>query len=347
MLVGVIVECFMENSSANSTSLPRLVVVKSSGGGGLGDSIRTLVTGIDYALKSGRSLHVDWSDGLYGPVGENVFDRFFELTDLHVTPSLGDQLGRTDVYPPAWQGHLDSAMKDLWSQHFTSWNRQAAQECLSFDQTNLSFPQGVLVMWDFDSFFSGPSSFADARQLLKRHLRPSVSIRTEVDRFVAEQGTDPLIGLHIRNSREAQAGGKSVASDRLLKKALQVSRQYTNARFLICTDNGATLEQFQKALPRTVVRPKPLPPPGEAIHLVDYGPSAYEKTCDALIELLLLSRCDALIYPAASSFSLCSALISDIPEHNLFPVANSPASPVARLRQRLRSSARRILRPFR
>ncbi|MFN5117878.1 MAG: nodulation protein NodZ [Cyanobacteriota bacterium] len=324
---------------------PRLVVIKSSGGGGLGDSIRTLVAGIDYAVRSDRWLHVDWSDGLYGPVGENVFPSLFELQDLPYLASLSGQLGRSDVHPPAWQGHLDLSMKELWGRQFTSWDRQQARGHFSFDQQDDSLPQGVLVMWDFDSFFARSQAFAKARSLLHRHLQPAAAIRAEVDHFLAEQGNDgPLVGLHIRHSREALAGGKGVASDLLLRKARQLASENPRTRFLICTDNADKLEEFQQLLPRTVVRPKPLPPAGEAIHLVDFGPSALAKTRDALIEMLLLARCDALIYPAQSSFSLCSALWSDLPPQHLHPVAATPTGRSERVLRPIRAAVHRLRR---
>ena len=325
---------------------PRLVAIKSSGGGGLGDSIRTLVAGIDYAVRSERWLHVDWSDGLYGPIGDNVFPSLFELLDLPTMASLSGQLQRSDVYPPAWQGHLDLSMKELWRRQFSSWDRQQAQSHFSFDQEDVAHPQGVLVMWDFDSFFARPHSFSRARSLLHRHVRPAAAIRAEVDDFLAEQADDgPLVGVHIRHSREAFAGGKGVASVLLLRQARQLARDNPRTRFLICTDNAAKLEEFQQLLPRTVVRPKPLPPAGEAIHLVDFGPSALAKTQDALIEMLLLARCDALIYPAQSSFSLCSALWSNLPPQQLHPVASSPKGRSERVLRPIRAAVDRLRRP--
>lgn len=47
---------------------------------GLGNRLITLLSAIDYARKTGRRLHVDWSDGMFGPKGQNVFYRYFELS---------------------------------------------------------------------------------------------------------------------------------------------------------------------------------------------------------------------------------------------------------------------------
>ncbi|NNC98698.1 MAG: hypothetical protein HKN85_00810, partial [Gammaproteobacteria bacterium] len=53
------------------------LVVKASGGGGLGDSIKSLLVAALYASLSGRTLVVDWSGGVYSDGDDNPFWRLF------------------------------------------------------------------------------------------------------------------------------------------------------------------------------------------------------------------------------------------------------------------------------
>lgn len=46
---------------------------------GLGNRFITLMRAIQYSQLSGRKIYVDWSDGMFDAVGNNVFYEFFEL----------------------------------------------------------------------------------------------------------------------------------------------------------------------------------------------------------------------------------------------------------------------------
>ena len=55
---------------------------------GLGNRLLTLSEAVGYAAATGRCLHVDWSDGMFGPRGDNVFPRYFEVHGVPLEPSL-------------------------------------------------------------------------------------------------------------------------------------------------------------------------------------------------------------------------------------------------------------------
>lgn len=46
---------------------------------GLGNRFVTLMKAIQYAKLSGRKLCIDWCDGMFASVGENAFDKYFDL----------------------------------------------------------------------------------------------------------------------------------------------------------------------------------------------------------------------------------------------------------------------------
>lgn len=46
---------------------------------GLGNRFITLMKAINYAKVSGRTLYVDWSDGMFGALGKNAFSEYFDI----------------------------------------------------------------------------------------------------------------------------------------------------------------------------------------------------------------------------------------------------------------------------
>lgn len=57
--------------------MDRYLILK--GCAGLGNRFITLMKALQYAKLSGRKLCVDWCDGMFAPVGENTFDKYFDL----------------------------------------------------------------------------------------------------------------------------------------------------------------------------------------------------------------------------------------------------------------------------
>ena len=83
---------------------------------GLGNRLCTLVNAIDYAQKTGRTIMVDWSDGVYGVMGDNVFYRHFKLNDTPHLQSI-DEIPASvlsDSYPPLWGEHPTAGVYDLY-----------------------------------------------------------------------------------------------------------------------------------------------------------------------------------------------------------------------------------------
>jgi len=326
------------------TQLAPLLVIKSSGGGGIGDSIRSLIAGIDYARRSGRSIYVDWSDGMFGPEGINVFSDFFEILGLPTVTDLKAYGDSEDLFPAIWKNNLDQSLKTLWTkQSYPAWDRHAVRTAFSFDQERLDYNELVLVMWDFDGYFAAPQALESARALAQRHLSPAGAIKAEVDLDVARRFRNPVIGIHVRETAEATAGGKALPVSLLTEKVSEIASETGSQCIFLCTDNQHRQEQIQQQFTNVIVREKLMPPAGEAIHLSEFGPKAFEKTRDALLDLLTLSRCDYIVYPAFSSFSICAALLSATPEDRIYPIAASGPSGLRGLGRRAISKLRRAL----
>lgn len=60
----------------------KYVVLK--GCAGLGNRLITAMKAIQYAKITDRCLFIDWSDGLLGPKGINIFDEYFQIVDKEI-----------------------------------------------------------------------------------------------------------------------------------------------------------------------------------------------------------------------------------------------------------------------
>lgn len=315
-----------------------LVIVKGTGGAGLGDLIRALLAGLHYATMTGRGLVPCWDDGLYGPIGENVFPRLLHLTDI-VSPPLAD-LDANDVAPAAWCGRLHLPLGRVYAlERDDDWNRAWALDHLSFDQTRYDHPQTTLVMWDFDRLSAawtaadpsarlGVSPDAAQRLLARRHLRPVPGVLERV-RAIHAQFARGMIGVHVRKTFEK--GGASRHLDQTTVFAI-LDRLAGDDGFgiFLATDNRDVEAAFRERYSFVLCASKWFGTSGVAMHFDDQAPDRTQLAIEALVDLYLLAACDALIHPAESSFSRVAAVIGDIPPARLFSLP--PGRPTWRLR---------------
>lgn len=302
------------------------VLVKGTGGAGLGDLIRALLAGLHYATVTGRGLVPCWDDGLYGPIGENIFPRLLHLNDI-ASPPLAD-LDANDVAPAAWRGRLHLPLGRVYAlERADDWNRSWARDHLSFDQTRYDHPHASLVMWDFDrlseawaaadpSVQLGVSPDAAQRLLARRHLRPVPEVLERVQAIHA-QFARRMIGVHVRKTFEK--GGASRHLDQATVFAiLDRLTGDEGVGIFLATDNRDVEAAFRERYPRVVCSSKWFGTPGVALHFDDQAPDKTLSAIEALVDLYLLAACDALLHPAESSFSRVAAVVGDIPPARLF-----------------------------
>lgn len=316
----------------------KVLLVKSSRGAGLGDALRVVIVAITYGAATGRRVLVDWSDGSFGPFGTNMFPAFFQI-DPGI--AAGDLLTgfwlRRDVHPPIWSGRLREPVHELYlEQGWSHWERARTKALLSADLFEAAYPQDVIVVTDFTGL---PSHLAADPQIssLCTVLKPAQEIAAEVNSFVAKHLHSPTIGVHLRDTMEPGAIEKARSDNTVLRVIRNLRRRWPEAVVFLATDNRNTEARFRDHVPRLVVRQKHLPPPGLPVHLSEYGPDAVEKTRDAVIDLLLLARCDALVHPSNSSFSVMASLLSSAPAALRFALPPDPPPWPQRLWHRARS----------
>ncbi|HYV88820.1 MAG TPA: nodulation protein NodZ [Candidatus Polarisedimenticolia bacterium] len=277
---------------------------------GLGDHLICLAAAWRFARDTGRALVADWRFSPYTLAAKaNLFPSCFEVPPVlaGVPFFAANDLGALgpDI-EPGTHGRLllpipPSAQRPSHSSavaHIRG-GRDLPVQTVIFDSCVNHGITRIADLWDF---FSA--------------LRPVASAMAALTAFRAGLPAGPLIGLHIRHGNGAAIEGYAphwqsfpAAIDRCLEAASEArSRLGPNAIVLLCTDSPEVEAAIRARIPDLVTRRKLLRDGGEGeLHLWRGAALVRE---DALVEMLLLAECDALIrYPPASFFSFYGAVM--------------------------------------
>ena len=75
--------------------LEKYLIVK--GCAGLGNRLFTIAEAVFYAKQTNRELYVDWSDGQFGELDQNVFYNYFNLHSFHHYQNFPEAL-ETEIF---------------------------------------------------------------------------------------------------------------------------------------------------------------------------------------------------------------------------------------------------------
>jgi len=331
------------------------VLVKSTGGAGLGDLIRSLLAALHYASIADRGIAVCWDDGLYGEEGQDVFPRLFRIRDFRV--ALLSELSSEDVLPKAWRGNLDQPMNRLYGLlRQDEWERSWALENLSFDQRRCDFPESTLVMWEFDRLYAAWNQVPAARRigaspdhalriLAQRHLRPAEAVLNRVKVVWEREFRGKMVGVHVRKTFEKGGETRHLDMDHLFRTIDRLCKGAGDSGIFLATDNSEVEAAFRQRYPRVTSSPKWFGEPGVALHFNEEAPDKIQLAIEALVDLYLLAACDVLVHPGASSFSRVAAILGGLPPECVLPLAAGRPGPRAWWQDLRRS--RRALRYWR
>jgi len=288
--------------------------------------VRAVLGGLIYAEGADRSVFVDWRDGMYGAVGENAFDRLFELH--RVTRVQAEALDEIDVEPPAWLGRIHKSMDEVYIEDGAlPWVREHAVAKYSIDFGRLDYPNRTIVSWEFTQLGKLRALVpSDLRQVpgeqierwaWHRYMKLSTNVEADVEDFFRDQ-TGTTVGVHIRATTEF-ADEKGYINLREYFRALdRLLRQHNVARIFVATDNADVLKHVLQRYPQACSRPKWFGSPGDPIHLGESCPDQAQMARDAIVELAILARCDRLVSVDNSSYSILARIMSERPpEHHV------------------------------
>jgi hypothetical protein len=116
-----------------------------------------------------------------------------------------------------------------------------------------------------------------------------------------------VIGVHVRHSDSKTDAPLSQCFDR-------IDALHDDGSLFVATDNSDVLVQFERRYGRRVVASeKWYPTPTRAAHQSVDCPDRTENGKAALLDMLVLSRCEALLRQEGSTFSLVAGHFSGRP----------------------------------
>lgn len=134
-------------------------------------------------------------------------------------------------------------------------------------------------------------------------LRPVPEVVAAVEAFARRHALDGRIGVHVRRGDQRRAI-KVSTDDKFLRRMTGLTREDPAVRFFLCTDSESTRRFLldshcaDEDAGGMVCRPA-----------ASYDRSASVAIVDALIDLLLLSRCKTILGSFGSTFSVVAALL--------------------------------------
>ena len=280
------------------------------GSGGMSNRLQAVAAAVPYALRTGRTLCVDWRDSLYADAERNVFHRYFDVAGV---PYVEDMPDSRDIFPSFWGDRLalPVAVEYLFdNDHFG----KAVFEATRIDLGRLDYPHEVVVFWSPDITplgrllpelgavpgFAGLSLEAAARLILTRYVTPRAAVREAVDAFAA-RFRPPVVGVHVRHTDLESPVERMVAAVREIVAC-------TGAQIFLCTDNLHVQRLFARLFPDLLVTEKYMSTDGAPLHGLTDGVSSERKGFEALLDMYLLGRCDHVVHYVRSSFARISIL---------------------------------------
>lgn len=293
-----------------------ICVVKTKGG--MGNRMLSTASGILWAKAVGRAPFVDWRDEAYSRNHENSFFHFFDNPAVLRDPP-NDEL---DITPPVWQGHLDKSVSEML--HTFDPDKHSSftiHKKYSIDPKRADYSQSIAVFWYYMGRFAAIAPLARkrlpeykdlsvediSRKALREELPLTAAVREQIDSFHAENWTGPTVGVHVRYS------DLTTDLDKLESAARKQLARLPGAAIFLATDNQRVEDDYRAKFERVITTPKWFPPEGATMHQNTDCADPIANGTEALLDMYLLARCDALVYASRSTFSEISRLVSDIP----------------------------------
>ena len=310
---------------------------------GLGNRLVTLSNAIEYCKRNDRTLFVDWSDGLYGMKGENVFNKYFIIRDLpHITALSTMHPGEYSVYPSIWEKTgLSASLYDNYTYGLPTLNNHTKERFLPgkgklrnvrgyfyyqgrqyeeiVNSSNISFILSLFNKRDItlggflkDGMKENFVIFSDYQpayypQNIVNHLALNPDLENLINNFSEQNKLNEAIGIHVRATDRKVDDALLLIKNKLAK----IAKLEEALLIFLATDNKKIENEFRQAGYKVVNYPKFIPEIDEAagggIHHWAKKNDQFDKAeiilKESIIDIWLLSKCKHLLYMGNSSFS--------------------------------------------
>jgi hypothetical protein len=287
---------------------------------GLGDRLICLCAAWIFARNTNRILIADWRHSRYAESRRgNLYSLcFVPRTHIANVPFLCDETFTESVLP--------------YPRHPLIWNDEAqwqfprcflrpdpelisdTEKAIELIRSTRDVEARTVV---FDGCISnGVVSWNDAFTFFSS-LQPQPNVEKEVARFLKTSlRPEPWIGLHVRHGNGGDIMGHAPywqsfeSAIARCERAIGIARQKMGeqAQVLLSTDSIDVQNAILQNVSGVITRPKQYRESGAGeLHL---GDQTWAGRNDALVEMLLLAKCSALIrYPPGSFFSFYAAVL--------------------------------------
>ncbi|MBN2736883.1 MAG: hypothetical protein JXR70_07890 [Spirochaetales bacterium] len=296
----------------------KYVLVK--GKAGLGNRMLSSLTGIAYSLLTGRTLIVDWNDGMYADPNINAFPYFFNLKGVNFQSEIPDY---SSIAPLVWKNNLSKSANAMVNEFAN--NKHTSFTVLkkfSINPSITGYNEDIVVLFSYTHqllhmkkalkksvYFNNCNGLKQIiKLLLSDYLVLNESIINDIRDFKEKNKFSNILGIHIRYT------DRKVPLQKIINKAKLLLAKHKFAKIFLATDNEIVIQKFKDTFPQIIQKDKWFPTSKETMHSNNACPDKIKNGVDALIDMYLLAECDALIYPGRSTFSVISSILSKAPK---------------------------------
>ena len=315
----------------------KYLVLKASGGGGLGDSIKALLVAATYASLSNRVLVVDWNGGVYQQGDNNALDHLFRLTNLRTQKALPEP---SSIYPESWFGRLSKSLHEVYTlDGWETWQRAKVIDRYSFDLSKLDYTYDVLVMWEFDQvgklsehITGAESSNGVYSYACKQFLRYSDSFQKALEQNLARFNS-LTVGVHVRSTKEFAENKGQLALNHYIKTVDRALKKSNQKALFLATDNQEVQRLFEERYPSVYSLDKWFAEAGEPLHLNKQCPNQLSNASDALMDIVMLSYCPSIVITPYSSFSEMAEIFAKARDNNVVILNPKPVRVLSKMKR--------------
>lgn len=307
---------------------------------GLGNRLATIASAVDYCKKTGRILCVDWSDGMFGEKGKDIFRKYFYLTDvqtididslgnhslLDIRPKDYDILGVGSIYD-YYEFYVKNkyfAKGINWLSHYhysfvisfihrlpcgSIWRSKQGKSDDWIEQGgSLSYnvKEKVVVYLDYIPCFR--------EKVIRSNIKLRNETREKIDKWMEDNGLkEPTIGVHVRATDKKYDGNLEV----LFKKIDIITKKRKIKHIFLASDNHEIEKKVRlRYKEKVIVYPKFIPAieKGGIHHWGQQNADIKLKEQmfeESICDMYILSKVEWLLYQGNSSFSNISRIMKN------------------------------------
>ena len=223
--------------------------------------------------------------------------------------------------PARWSGSLDCSPTQLMSQYFPKdHSNPLVYRRMSAPLTAQAVENQLEVFWSYTSKFGRIKAFlpygrrdrdTEIGKTLKRYFQPCNDIKEQVEALTSRAERN-ILGVHIRYT-DLKVPIQKVLS---LVKTCMASGNFTT--LFLATDSEYAERLFKQKFGKVLVSDKQLSKENRQLHTLTVSDRKLDNSFAALVDMMMLARCDALVYCSRSTFSETSRLLGEFDKSQLF-----------------------------